>query len=193
MTKERPILFSGTMVQALLDGRKTQTRRVVRPQPAHGVLLCPWVDTLWAEQDAQGGCRCHFAPVRNLYGQPGDRLWVRETWHLWGPPEHQILEYRADCADAENYTWRPSIFMPRRFSRITLEITDVRVERVRDISEADARAEGVTNADEGSNPIDGSHTIANFANLWEKINTKRDYGWQANPWVWVIGFKQVAL
>lgn len=175
MTKERPILFSGTMVQALLDGRKTQTRRVLRREKQYGPF---------AFDDPRVA---HYCP----YGQPGDRLWVRETWNIQTVDKVERVAYRADIPNGYSFVpWRPSIFMPRRFSRITLEITDVRVERVRDISEADARAEGVTNADEGSNPIDGSHTIANFANLWEKINAKRDYGWQANPWVWVIEFNQ---
>lgn len=182
MTIERPILFSGTMVQALQAGRKSQTRRVVGTRGFDPyVPQSQWMHSI-------------IPSVSDCYLKPGDRLWVRETWNIQTVDKVERVAYRADIPNGYSFVpWRPSIFMPRRFSRITLEITDVRVERVRDISEADARAEGVTNADEGSNPIDGSHTIANFANLWEKINAKRGYGWQANPWVWVIEFKQVAL
>lgn len=123
------------------------------------------------------------------YGKPGDRLWVRETW-----AEHfGEVRYRASEAPDGYYHgakgWRPSIFMPRAYSRVTLQIVGVRVERVCDISHADALAEGVADADEGGNLINGSYAITNFANLWEKINDKRGYGWASNPWVWVVKFQ----
>ena len=188
--KERPILMSGAMVRAILDGSKTQTRRIVKPQPEHGIIPCAWVDTLWAELDAKGGCRCHMAPVRFPYGAPGDRLWVRETFaHHFGE-----LRYRADESPDSYYYgakgWKPSIFMPRALSRITLEITGVRVERVQDISEDDAWAEGVEppmlHPDDPGN-LDVAR--ATFAALWDSINAARA-PWESNPWVWVVEFKR---
>ncbi len=173
---ERPILFSGAMVRAILEGRKAQTRRILRRERQYGPF---------AFDDPRVARYCP-------YGQPGDRLWVRETWHLWGPPEHQTLAFRADCADAENYTWRPSIFMPRWASRITLEITDVRVERVQAISHVDAIAEGAIDAELGAGDlISGSYAVTNYAVLWDGINAKRGYSWSSNPWVWVLTFTRV--
>jgi hypothetical protein len=140
-----------------------------------------------------------FLPVRCPYGQPGDRLWVREAWSR--DEEDGALFYRADVgtgneADdwqrniyegASGYRWKPSIFMPRWASRILLEVTAVRVERLQDISEADAIAEGAPWAACGA-PQEGSHK-AGFAQLWESINGPNS--WDANPWVWVIEFKRV--
>lgn len=183
--KERPILFSGSMVRAILDGRKTQTRRVVtnaRPYTATD----NGIDILWAT----GSLRCP-------YGQPGDRLWVRETWCL--RPEG--YGYRADNNPDNNpLKWGPSIHMPRWASRITLEVTGVRVERVQDISEEDARAEGIraTRLSHGSvvyhtdsypTPNIYGSAQERFVNLWHSINTPRGYPWESNPWVWVVAFK----
>lgn len=172
MSKEKPILFSGAMVRAILEGKKTQTRRVIKPQPM--------LDTHTRVT------ACYKCP----YGAPGDRLWVRETWTT-----HQndkgadCLLYRAEVPDPELYApWRPSIFMPRAASRIMLEVTGVRVERIQEISEADAIAEGVEII-----PIDTS-TWTNrqsFSILWDKINAKRGYSWASNPWVFVISFKLI--
>lgn len=209
--KERPILFSSEMVRAILDECKTQTRRVVKPQPEYGIIPCAWTGTLWAEIDAQGGCRCHMAPARCPYGQPGDRLWVRETFAvITGDISGKVatsldaVEYRADgSAVGEVITsaraWRPSIFMPRAYSRITLEIVGVRCERVNEISEADAQAEG---ADQEFRTVVYSPAgvkdyhmpvsfRGGFANLWDEINAKRGYSWDSNPWVWVVEFERI--
>ena len=176
--KERPILFSGPMVRAILDGRKTMTRRVVKPQsliisghPPRSIRQCP-------------------------YGAPGDRLWVRETFaHLThndtGEGEGYI--YRADGWD-DDVKWKPSIFMPRWASRITLEITDVRVERLQDITNGDAITEGVwtISPNKGRDYMDGGSTICPcglFRSLWEKINGRES--WDNNPWVWVIEFRKI--
>ena len=139
--KERPILFSGPMVRAILDGRKTMTRRIVKQQADNGGY-CQSLDPdkgVWLVHNG-GSIRCP-------YGQPGDRLWVRETWSAWtggmtscGEERAPQIEYKA-TSQSEG-PWRPSIFMPRWASRILLEITDVRVERLNDISEEDAIAEG---------------------------------------------------
>lgn len=191
--RERPILFSAPMVRAILEGRKTQTRRVVKPQPAGA----------WA---APGRRACP-------YGQAGDRLWVRETWgtHDQGfdtAEESTVVVYRADVDRPEPKRWRPSIHMPRVASRITLEVTGVRVERLHQLSEADALAEGIHRIDIGSgyeprysaaprswaDAVEGDPDVqltasAAFRELWESINGLRS--WLANPWVWVVEFKRL--
>ena len=207
--KEHPILFSGEMVRAILDGRKTMTRRVIKPQPV-SIPEAKVAHANWIMQN-------RTCP----YGQPGDRLWVRETWKptrascaiatgIDGPGTY--VRYRADdsrrtvahsmkCRGADREPWHPSIFMPRWASRITLEITEVRVERVQDITAADAEAEGFLSvsyrdAPKGSIGFPAQVAVARiaigqFAKYWDSLNAKRGYGWAANPWVWVISFKRV--
>ena len=234
MSKERPILFSGPMVRALLDGSKTQTRRVCKPDAnLSAVVEVP--DPMERGQVYNGS---HFGDEEGEvqfacpYGGRGDRLWVRETWqgpllqefevdadpdwhyashiHQYQNPAH--CEYAADGGPKPEYTdaddvmrqgWRPSIHMPRWASRITLEITSVRVERLQDISEADAKAEGIFPHIRGgwhwlkhdsSNPCDwnqfGYKTAAlAFQALWESINGPDS--WAANPWVWAIEFRRL--
>ena len=168
--KERPILFSGPMVRAILDGRKTQTRRVVkigsyRPSGPFG--------------DHAGYCP---------YGKPGDRLWVRETFFN-EPNFHGVSAtwYRADN-DTFPGMWKPSIHMPRRLSRITLEITAVRVESLNEINGMEAWREGCPYHPKADpEPED---MIAWYRKLWESINGPGS--WAANPWVWVIDFRRAA-
>lgn len=168
------------MVRAILDGRKTQTRRVIMPQPDIDPkeFTAAEVNEAW-----QAG----FVDVKCPHGEVGDLLWVRETYGFSGWNVGDVY-YRADKHDAIlTPWWRPSTLMPKAFSRITLEITDVRVERLQDISEEDAIAEGMTlprGLKFGSNPIEA------FRVLWDSINGKDDAkNWQANPWVWVIEFE----
>lgn len=186
--KERPILFSGPMVRALLAGTKTQTRRVCKPardQALSYVVAIP--DTaMWGDEE---GLATSFACP---YGRPGDRLWVRETWRVFGGREYEYqqlasaVQYRADEVGFEQKDWRPSIFMPRWASRITLEVTGARVERLNDISEADAVAEGIPPFPTSPSNIPRMH----YATLWNSINGAGS--WDANPWVWAISFKRVA-
>ena len=167
--KELPILFSGPMVRAIIAGRKTQTRRIIKPQPQpNGKRLergvSPWV--------------C------------GDHLWVRETFSI---PFKGALQwvYRADGA-APFGKWKPSIFMPRAFSRLTLEIISVRVERLQQISGADAVAEGINCEEPFKVPYCGEYVATaklRYRHLWESINGAGS--WAENPWVWVIGFKKL--
>ena len=219
--KERPILFSAPMVRALLDGSKTQTRRVIKPQPdfvgAMGNPHVPWITK---------------APGLHVflecpYGQPGDRLWVRETWQTHGEldgitprdlPNDLHIQHPATY-DGWVSKRRPSIFMPRWASRITLEIVSVRVERLQAISEADASAEGCERMDSEREVRDwkicpqcggnGLYTafsgsggalpdsdcfkcdtyVKRYRHLWESINGAGS--WDANPWVWVVEFKKV--
>ena len=186
--KERPIPFSAPMVRALLAGTKTQTRRIVKARDLE------WMDVHQGLREPDNAERCP-------YGQPGgDRLYVRETWaapHAYDHlpprliPQDARIHYAA-TEDRGGLLWRPSIHMPRWASRITLEVTGVRVERLQDISEVDALAEGVT--DEGSlvtdlNGKDRGGTIAAYATLWEVINGVGS--WDDNPWVWVLQFKHL--
>lgn len=191
--KEHPILFSGAMVRAILDGRKTQTRRVITPQPIvepyrYGGMVVNWKDKISAPPNIASEALARFCP----YGGVGDHLWVRETWGIrfyqYGleRTEGEQVVYRA--TDDIQMRWTPSIHMPRAYSRITLELTGVRVERAQDISEADAIAEGVDYIPEA--PAAMNHRTA-FAGLWNSINAARGYGWDVNPWVWVLEFQQV--
>jgi len=185
------------MVQAILDGRKTQTRRVIKPQPE----LLQFGDGTWVWKGEQD----RFPQIRECpYGQPGDRLWVRETWGNSpfrnsdkpsdikpNDPESRIV-YKADpFINESHYWWRPSIHMPRWMSRITLEVVSVRVERVQHISEADAAAEGVDLSCGLSAKNDYPNFKRTYHQLWNSINEKRGYSWESNPWVWVIEFKRV--
>uniref|UniRef100_A0A6M3IM23 Morphogenetic protein n=1 Tax=viral metagenome TaxID=1070528 RepID=A0A6M3IM23_9ZZZZ len=233
MNKEKPIIFSGPMVRAVLEGRKTQTRRIIKPQPdlcGDGSIYYPDRSaSRWKHYVSEGhfirGVAVDFSP----YGQPGTKLWVRETWQLFfddeispdrfrGPrgtmgipaqPERlSFAFYRAD-GDLINPEfgkahWMSPLYMPRKYSRITLEITNVRVERVQDISEEDARSEGAQKTKNGwsmehPRPKDECLSTARtaFANYFCKLhggkkwNLKPTNLWDVNPWVWVIEFKRL--
>lgn len=192
---ERPILMNAFSVKAILNGRKTQTRRVIKPQP---VLGQPWKN--WTVDPEYMDLPRAYCP----YGIPGDRLWVRETWNgeEMGKTPRAVV-YRADvgddwfqcpcgCGSRQQVTrWSPSIFMPRWASRILLDISRVRVERVRDISYEDIDAEGTP-------PVPGQISYRNdyyqrlkdFEHLWDSLYAKRGFGWAINPWVWVIEWPQ---
>lgn len=195
---EKPILFSGEMVRAILEGRKTQTRRVVKPQFNHkwGSGVPHGYDKFGVHVDIPliephpmfGGWAYLFCP----YGKAGDHLWVRETWtdltDLFTEKE-AFLKYRADAIGCEDsYSWRPSIFMPRWASRITLEIERISVERVQDIGDSSCEAEGVSLA----NASIPGYLRKRFQILWDSINAKRGFPWSSNPWVWVISFRLAA-
>jgi hypothetical protein len=208
--KERPILFSGAMVRALLDGSKTQTRRIIKSPTGtfeiNSTLDNPkqcWLNVTDANEEA-------IRPLPCPYGQPGDRLWVRETWKNWffgmdgvNAPGVQYaadnaMVWRPEASQISDKVWRPSIFMHRWASRLLLEITAVRCERLQDISEADAVAEGVEvtskgeyikrykHYTEGGGGLDATQS---YQTLWASINGPES--WEANPWVWVVTFKVV--
>lgn len=208
---ERPILFKGRLVREILAGNKTQTRRVVKPQLQinrdtvmygnKAAMLRRDDGSHWSVKD---GLRtiCRLCP----YGQPGDRLWVRETCKAeelddgrdgvryaaddhWEPIANgpkaagewcELFHYRGKRGATV-----PNIHTPRWASRITLEVTGVRVERIQDITEADAIAEGI------GSPVLRNCKVPEFARTWDEINGPRGYGWDANPWVWVVSFKKV--
>ncbi len=218
--KEKPILMSIPMVQAVKDGRKTQTRRVFKKQPEPGMKI---IGPEWYEPIAidRHGEEVPGKPIFGVYAdmddwglkapyQPGDILWVREeTWTYLadGPlPVIPMVGYKADMSTKviksipdgktvynaekpEVWKWRPSIFMPREAARIFLKVTDVRVERVREITEEDVLAEGC-----GLAPWHTGYDwpkTAGFAQLWDSLNAKRGYSWASNPWVWVYEFERV--
>lgn len=209
--KSRPILFSGPMVRAILDGRKTQTRRIVKPQPPdHAIEVFDWRAPHIAESlKASDGC--YYNDMDGLhyltkcpYGAPGDRLWVRESWREWPNPEGRKLGddpcmYRASSDPNSLWKWKPSIHMPRKASRITLEITGVRVERLNEITNNEALAEGAGTLPNPCGYADTSHfacckdyphkPVERFQKLWESINGPDS--WSANPWVWVIEFRRI--
>lgn len=195
--KERPILFSGDMVRAILDGRKTQTRRVVKPQPKNkiyhlepfgGITFNPG---MWTDNEMF---------YQSKYGISGDRLWVREAWRVAriyndrpprDVPSGASIWYESE-GDAPYYfddgRYRHARFMPRWASRILLEITDVRVERVQEITRADAIAEGCVQRHDNGGWFSPE---VEFVELWDSINAAIGFGWDANPWVWVISFRRV--
>lgn len=207
---KKPILFSAPMVRAILEGRKTQTRRIVKPQPPSRYNWNQYDGSEWFWNDRQGdddmmgwwpsyefGQKCP-------YGKVGELLWVRETWRETGSaqmasgsiPKFGNRNQVAYFVDGEHDgPWRPSIFMPRWASRITLKITDVRVQRLQDISESDAIAEGIEQEDgHWKDYLDGDSSYAtsaifSYKSLWQSINGADS--WDANPWVWVIEFKRL--
>lgn len=253
--KERGILFSGPMVRAILDGTKTQSRRVMRPQPGLPVSRFRLVSLVpdgkpgypeWQAEDIHSqlvnafphGTDSVKSEIGCPYGVPGDRLWVRETWqyadwteegqpyvryasdgavlfHEYAGKGEELVDVWADLSDPRNVAvdgkaadrrWRPSIHMPRWASRITLEVTEVRVQRLQEISEEDALAEGSCSRHIGSPhpPWYGGSLAPNsyvasarmcFAGAWNSINAARagrGRGWESNPWVWAITFQPIA-
>lgn len=223
--KTRPILFGGEMVRAILEGRKTQTRRVIKPQPPVDmdyVLADRFGLASWHYGDPEDECWPEENVLPCRYGKPGNLLWVRETWAVnahYDPRKPSELSdgllsldlrYAADWALGSKPRYlgktRPSIFMPRWASRITLEVVGVRVERVQEISKDDVIEEGITsyttNFGPKSNPRqiypafperDGGFLTAAqaFEALWDSINAKRGYSFESNPWVWVVDFRMV--
>lgn len=251
-TNEHPIPFSGSMVRAVLEGRKTQMRRVIKPQPinftGHKYIVPDHAPKAWHDYD---GPFTDFCP----FGVPGDRLWVRETWRVGGldvggyrSPIRVAIDYKAspeidrtpwvqgatgewllrmrdqtlDDANQKGVDqwdhgesparWRPSIHMPRWASRITLVVKRVWVERVQEISDIDAYAEGVEMVSAPKPPGYGVPGLAptfkhyqnpdfnggrgvgvkhSFQTLWDSINASKGYGWDTKPWVWCVEFERV--
>ncbi|MEY0960525.1 MULTISPECIES: hypothetical protein [Providencia] len=196
--KERGIIFNSEMVRAILDGRKTQTRRIINPQPELTQKSgFKWKGGLFGAGSDDRETNRNFAHKNCPLGKIGDRLWVRETFQA-GLCTESTFAYKAthkpsDLEEGwdEIIKWRPSIHMPRFASRITLEITNVRVERLQSISEEDAKAEGFDNSQsDAANSIGWfEKSIRAFRRAWENIYGTE--GWDSNPWVWVIEFKKV--
>ena len=229
--KCRPIIFSGPMVRAILGGRKTQTRRVVVPQPTQSAGVAAnstYLSVTEPGADCAKSVGCKWCP--------GDRLWVKETWKIdgWTDDGEPFIKYRADDAVllrepdtdeaalkvvdtwadlstqenlavdglARDRRWRSPRFMFGFMSRITLEVVDVRPERVQEISYGEVIDEGIVSTPGAGVGAQGMYecgvrrevaTIKRFAGLWDQINAKRGYSWASNPWVWAITFKIVSM
>ena len=201
----KPIIFSTPMVQAILADRKTQTRRVIKDKDITNNFDIDVDGSVYAYIDQATGDS--FPPTAIARYQIGDILWVRETW---GKDENGEYVYRTNYGTTEDdsfppsiFKWRPSIHMPREAARIFLKVTNVRVERLQDISEEDARAEGISWLDEACysnngwtptlyDPDSGGSPVFRdgFTALWDSINAKRGYDWETNPWVWVYEFEK---
>nr|WP_192926883.1 morphogenetic protein [Citrobacter amalonaticus] len=186
------MIFNGEMVRAILDGGKTQTRRPLKVPHIDRDAMCELSGNELAGELSAGNYR------NSPHGKPGDRIWVRETWARYNIDQdsHDMAYQATPPADwPEEGRWRPSIHMPRWASRLTLEITSVRVERLNSISQEDAQAEGMELTGwrpTYSDPDSGGEVWTpydNFAQLWKSIYGEES--WKANPWVWVIEFKVV--
>lgn len=220
---ERPIIFQGKMVRPILNGDKTQTRRVLKTQPgkfqhidhdeSQGWHM--WWDVVTYDANLVMGADQEYVSLKCPYGQPGDRLWVRETWRClhWVESEEdqrglQIINYQADGKQIfkrfspgkkarHTVGWRPSIHIRRWASRITLEITGIRVERVQEISEEDAKAEGVGRESDFEIETHTGGCVQKvlrhrraFETLWDSI-AKPGKKWVDNPWVWIVEFERI--
>lgn len=221
--KERPIIFNGEMVRAILEEKKIQTRRVIKRQDFddRGLRFC---------NEKTGWEDWHGNPVRCPFGQPGDQLWVREAWGDVNSSDGPSILYRADydliswdqwCIDkgpdygagpSMNYDkypgeysmwwedlangepchkWRRSVHMPRWASRIQMLVKDVRVERLQDMRWRDCIAEGIPYDPDSRDTNEELHVVARFKKLWNSNNEKSGFGWDTNPWVWVVEFEKI--
>ena len=184
----KPILFNTDMVRAILDGRKTVTRRVVKPQ--HLRVL----DSPYHKEHPDVPDKALLAKLCEPPYSPGDILWVRETWAKsadWYDDLVSGYEYKADHPNSDGWGWRPSIHMPREAARIFLRVTDVRVERLQEMHAEDSLREGVKLHLGGI--VNGDSPLKPFGDLWDSTIKPADrerYGWAANPWVWVIAFER---
>lgn len=228
--KERPILFSGEMVKAILDGRKTMTRRVIKPQPSIRTSVCIDANSPSGysySNDVYGDIYCKCP-----YGKVGDRLWVREAFVCFDeetPENTGEIFYKADDNGPLNFKWKSPYYMKKQYAHIWLEITNIRVERLQEITEEDAKVEGVKpNICDSARYVNGKWIVdekdhcpaagtmgcpenclldwtnylggdddepaysakESFQTLWDSINAKRGFGWESNPWVWVVEFKR---
>lgn len=239
---EKPIIFSGPMVRAILAGNKTQTRRVIRfpkglsPHWYHGPTDDGLHDFMFGAIDQANRMAIDWSEFVKAPYAPGDVLWVRETWQEVYETEYDIYnpneplritdlivgfdnlpkkcaglsrEWSCSSMPARNkyyvyeaskpeYTdenhelkWRPSIFMPREAAGMFLRVTDVRAERVRDITDEDGKREGACGLCYDAETGEEDYDITLFKVLWDGLNAKRGYGWATNPWVWVIAFERI--
>ena len=211
--KETPILFNTEMTKAVLDGRKTQTRRVVTVPWAKGKRVMPY-EPYYTESDGELFFMDEYGDYHPMlekcpYGQVGDRLWVRETWDfrpmggVLAKNRIALVGYKTDgavkpvdvpkdCNPKCHKRWRSPIHMFRWASRITLEITAIRVERVQDITVAEIIKEGLHFDLPHAKKKDlGWYYHRPWKELWDSINKKRGYGWEVNPWCWCVSFKRI--
>ena len=189
-SRERPILFSEPMIHALLAGIKTQTRRVMKPQPVLDGGQWKRGEFVWWQENRNPIDVYDNGPIKPCpFGKVGDRLWVREKWRLMNVSPHQTnIQYLASLGkDGDRVPWKSAIHMPREASRIVLEITKIKAERLHDITEADALAEGMAGLMRGTTRWEGEARDL-FREVWEGIHGAAS--WEANPWVWAIHFQR---
>lgn len=201
---EYPIIFSSESVKAILDGRKTQTRRIIKlpKEPKEGCGKANWdlaTKPQWAKDNEFAFIDMAFPTdtyptmARCSYGKVGDLLWVKEGWACAGDIRMQArgaVVYKADYGDTGKFKFKSPIHMPKWAARIWLEITGIKVETLQEITIEDIWAEG--RSPSLSDDEDYSAGYEWFADLWDSINAKRGFGWESNPWVWVIEFKKSA-
>jgi len=199
----KPIIFSTPMVRAILDNRKKQTRRVMKPQPIWDNGFWKWAGAAWSDNIKRVTPVPYHSMYNNAPYRPGDIIWVRETWCEYGNIHnpHMGYWYKAsgieqpymDSVKFKMCKWRPSIYMPREAARIFLRVTNVRVERLQDITEEDARAEGFEKICFGLATPGAIQATSKelFTEHWDALNAKRGYSWHTNPWVWVIEFERI--
>lgn len=213
IAKAKPILFSTPMVEAILTERKTMTRRIVKPQPPDEAKTLCGPKTYEPIAIDKDGEMYPGSPVYGAYDengewgtkcpyQPGDHLYVRETWTYLGTDKENnpCFAFKANSPHLQNnmyIKWRPSIHMPKKAARIWLEVTDVRVERLQDITPNDIAAEGLPSyiippGHKHYNNVCGEKWLGYewFRDLWDSFNSKRGHGWETNPWVWVVEFSK---
>ena len=185
----KPIIFSTPMVQAILDGRKTMTRRVMKPNAMSFTVT----DKNRPNILSIDGVGVFLAPYK-----PGDVLWVRETFFEYKGKYHYKADDKHKALDiilgSSFFKWHPSIFMPREAARLYLKVTDLRAERVQDISTSDCERESIASDIDRFNGLMTPHhdwIVGEFSRLWDTINAKRGYGWDTNCWVWVVGFERI--
>lgn len=196
----KPILFNQEMVRAILDDRKTQTRRLIKDKDITNNFDIDVDGSVYAYIDQVTGDS--YPPTAIAKYQVGDILWVRETWCEYGNIHnpHMGYWYKAsgieqpymDSVKFKMCKWRPSIHMPRDAARIFLKVKGVRVERLQEITEEDARAEGVNGIPRSTVLYPNDDYIYPFKQLWNSLNQKRSYGWDTNPWVWIYEFERVS-
>lgn len=193
---EKPILFNTEMVKAILDRRKTMTRRIIKPQPKELIMYC------YASSSNRRIGKWIDKTAEDLFTPPchgDDILWVRETWcNINKPGIAPEYYYLADCLqpwvedyDPSEWKWKPSIHMPREAARLFLRVNKVRVERLQDITEEDAISEGTKLLSHDGKTIYTKDYRNAFQVLWNSLYSKQGFGWDANPWVWVIEFERV--
>lgn len=203
MSKERPIIFNTEMVKAILDGRKTQTRRVIKPQPEINGNHGKWRDSFSYDIET---LKQLLIKNKSPYGLPDDLLYVRETWQAleYGsykpfecrpseiPEQYADFRYKASEGDV-GYTWKPNIHMPKIASRIWLKVKDVRVERVQDIPIQSIPLEGIDIPTYQDSYGYGKRLKEEWIKLWDSINADRGYSFNSNPWCWVVYFEVVSV
>lgn len=204
----KPIICNSESVKAILDGRKTQDRRVIKPQPkeyqasvSEHIRYIRWKDKIDANPTSFPVYLKRYCP----YGIPGDKLWVRETWNAKSIDGIWWRDFKGDLADKVVFNWNlyykasndecekwlSPIYMPKDFSRITLEIKDVRVERVQDIKPIDIIAEGIYEPHYNYTKIESIAASLRWEQVWNSINAKKGFGWNIDPWLWVLEFEKL--